>query len=226
MTAIAQETQRDWGALVEALGVFLLIMIYIWWVRLSHPWFAVAVLGLVIGSHLMRAEGLRWLGFAWWNARRAFPAVMPWVAGAAVSIVFFGVILGTVRQTTITQAMLSIFAYTVWGLFQQYLLNGYFVNRLEEFAGKGRQSPVALAAACLFALAHLPNWFLMPVTFVGGYLCARVYLRYRSLYVLAAAHGIIGFCVFLIVPDSISAHFLVGPRYLLEMYGTYPEFLL
>jgi membrane protease YdiL (CAAX protease family) len=81
-------------------------------------------------------------------------------------------------------------------------------------------------AAGLFSLAHLPNWFLMPVTFIGGYVCVRVYLRYRSLYVLALAHGIVGFVLFLIVPDSVSAHFLIGPRYLLLMYESYPELLL
>jgi hypothetical protein len=36
----------------------------------------------------------------------------------------------------------------------------------------------------------------------------------------------VGFCLYLAVPDSVSAHFLVGPRYLLDVYGTYPELLL
>ena len=66
----------------------------------------------------------------------------------------------------------------------------------------------------------------MGVTFVGGYLSAWVYLRYRSLYILGLAHGLLGFVLFLTVPDSISGHFLVGPRYLLDRYGTYPEQLL
>ena len=50
--------------------------------------------------------------------------------------------------------------------------------------------------------------------------------EYRSLYVLAFAHGLVGFFLLLVVPDSVSAHFLVGPRYLLHMYGWYPELLL
>jgi len=66
----------------------------------------------------------------------------------------------------------------------------------------------------------------MPVTLAGGFACTLVYRRHRSLYALALAHGIVGFSLLLVVPDSISAHFLVGPRYLLDRYGTYPELLL
>ncbi len=142
------------------------------------------------------------------------------------SLAALGQTLGTIRQIPLRQALISVLAYIAWGFFQQYLLNAFFVNRLAAFAGEKRPHDVALAAAVLFSLVHLPNWFLMPVTLVGGYLSARVYLRYRSLYVLGLAHGILGFLLFLVVPDSISAHFLIGPRYLINVYGTYPELLL
>jgi membrane protease YdiL (CAAX protease family) len=158
--------------------------------------------------------------------RQALSAVFPWIVVTTFVLLALGLTLGTVRNIGIGQAALSILAYVIWGLFQQYLLNGYFANRLFAFFGKERRGATALTAAALFSLAHLPNWFLMAVTFAGGYVCARVYLRYRSLYVLALAHGMVGFFLFLIVPDSVSAHFLVGPRYVLEMYGTYPEMLL
>lgn len=218
--------ERDWKALCEALGVFLLIMLYIWWVRLYHPWVAAAVLGFVISTHFVHGESSRWLGFGWKNFRGALLAVVPLVTLLALVLVGIGILFGTVRETTVSQAATGIVAYILWGLFQQYLLNGYFVNRLVEFQGKSHGHAVPLAAAALFSLVHLPNWFLMAVTFAGGYVCARVYLHYRNLYVLALAHGLIGFFLFLVVPDSIGAHFLIGPRYLLRMYGTYPEMLL
>jgi hypothetical protein len=217
---------RDWKALFEALGVFTMIMLYIWWVRLYSAWIAAPVLGFVISTHFTHGEGARWLGLGWKNFRAAVPVVMPWVGGVSLALLGAGILFRTVRQTTLRQAALSMVAYVVWGLFQQYMLNGYFVNRFAEFQGKPGGNFVPLTAAALFALAHLPNWFLMPVTFLGGYVCARVYLRYRSLYVLALAHGIVGFFLFLVVPDSVSAHFLVGPRYVIHVYGTYPEMLL
>jgi hypothetical protein len=218
--------ERDWKALNEALGVFLLIMLYIWWVRLYVPWVAAAVLGFVISTHFVHGESSRWLGFGWKNFRLALVAVGPPVTALVLVLMGTGFLLRTVRAASFTQAALGIAAYILWGLFQQYLLNGYFVNRLAEFQGKPRGQAVPLAAAAMFSMVHLPNWFLMAVTFVGGYVCARVYLQYRNLYVLALAHGVVGFFLFLVVPDSIGAHFLVGPRYLLRMYGTYPEMLL
>ncbi|MGE5645239.1 MAG: type II CAAX prenyl endopeptidase Rce1 family protein [Acidobacteriota bacterium] len=216
---------RDWKALGEALGVFSLIMLYIWFIRLYSPWIAAPVLGFVISTHFVHGEGARWLGFGWKNFRAAFRAVMPWVAGVSLALLGAGILFGTARPATLKQAGLGILGYVLWGMFQQYLLNGYFVNRFAEFEGK-QTNTVALAAAAVFALVHLPNWFLMAVTFAGGYICARVYLRYRSLYVLALAHGMVGFFLFFAVPDWISAHFLVGPRYVIQEYGTYPELLL
>ncbi|HOL71872.1 MAG TPA: CPBP family intramembrane metalloprotease [Bryobacteraceae bacterium] len=218
--------QRDWDALLEAVAVFVLIMIYIWWLRLWHAWLWMPLLAGVMLTHWARREHPRRLGFLATGFRQAFAPVLLCTAGICAALLALGALLGTIREVTPARAATGVFGYVGWGLFQQYLLNGYFVNRLAEFAGNpgGQFAPVS--AAVLFSLAHLPNWFLMPVTLAGGYVCARVYLRYRNLYALAIAHGLVGYCLYSIVPDSVSAHFLVGPRYLLEMYGTYPEVLL
>ena len=68
-----------------------------------------------------------------------------------------------------------------------------------------------MMSAALFSGAHLPNWFLMAVTLLLGYLCGRIYRRYNNLYFLGIAHGTVGFLLFLVVPDSISHHLIVGP---------------
>ena len=225
MTATCSN-ERDRTALVEASGVFVATMLYIWWLRLWHPWVIVTLLGFVVGTHFARHESVRRVGFGITEFRRAFPAVFPWIAGLALVIIAAGTLLGTARGLTPLQIAASILVYIAWGLFQQYILNGYFVNRLREYAPDKTKGWVALMAGLLFAVVHTPNWFLMLVTLIGGYVCARVYLRYRSLYLLAIAHGVIGFLLFLYVPDSINGHFLVGPRYLIDCCGIYPELLL
>ena len=102
-----------------------------------------------------------------------------------------------------------------------YVLMGALLNRLpladivfraatRAFA-RSRAAP--LLAALLFSAAHAPNWFLMLVTFVGGYVSATVYLDSRNLYFLGLAHGLFGFLLYLVVPDTISHHLYVGPKW-------------
>jgi membrane protease YdiL (CAAX protease family) len=119
-----------------------------------------------------------------------------------------GILFQTMRGIDFNQGWLGFCSYCLWGLFQQYVLNSYFVNRLSPVTNHA-----ALAAAALFSSAHAPNWFLMPVTLLGGYCCAKVYLRYRNLYFLGLAHGAVGFLLYLVVPDSVSHHLCVGPSW-------------
>ena len=70
-----------------------------------------------------------------------------------------------------------------------------------------------MAAAGLFSLAHLPNPVLTPVTLVWGIAACVLFLRYRNIYTLGLAHGILGLCVAVIVPDSIQHHMRVGIGY-------------
>ena len=76
----------------------------------------------------------------------------------------------------------------------------------------GKVAPV-VAAAGLFSLAHLPNPVLAPVTLVWGIAACVLFLRYRNIYALGLAHGILGLCVAVIVPDSIQHHMRVGIGY-------------
>lgn len=199
-------------ALVEALSMFALIMLYIWALREEHSWLWLVLLALVLSTHWVHGENPRELGFGLATFPAAARSVFPWVLLLAGAIWAGGALAGTLRDVDLEQTTLGVLGYSAWGLFQQYLLNGYFANRLAEYKGDSKGNFVPLVAALLFSLAHLPNWLLMGVTFAGGYACVRVYLRYRNLYMLAIAHGVVGFFLFLAVPDSISSHFRVGPR--------------
>jgi hypothetical protein len=201
-------------ALCEALGLFAFVMLFIWKLHLSRPGLALLVPAFTIATHAARGEAARQLGFGWKDFRGALP-VLSWVAAFAALLLAAGALAGTIRVMTPGRAAWDLGAYVVWGFLQQYLLNAFLANRLAEYTGNSEGRLVALAAAVLFSVAHLPNWFLMVVTFGGGYLSVRVYQRFRSLYVLGIAHAMIAFSLFLAVPDSISGRFHVGPRYLI-----------
>ena len=155
---------------------------------------------MVIASHVYHRETLEKLGFRWAGTRRTFAEFSIPLGALALALLALGIVFRSVRHVTWKSAILSIALYCTWGLFQQYLLNGYFVNRFDDFFAGRKHAVVPILAAALFSLA-------------GGYLCARIYLKYRDLYFLGMAHGIVGFLIYLVVPDTISHHLYVGPKW-------------
>jgi hypothetical protein len=199
-------------AAVEVLGVYALLVLYIWWLHFLYSPLWVLLLALIIATHVLRGETPRMLGFrldTLWPCTRAYA---PFVLLAALGLLGLGVAFHTVRDLSLTDVVQVFLGYCGWGTFQQYLLNGYFVNRLLLITNGSRASAaVPLMAGSLFAGAHALNPFLMAVTFVAGCVAAAVYMKYRNLYFLGLAHALIGTLLVLVVPDSISHHLVVGP---------------
>jgi membrane protease YdiL (CAAX protease family) len=195
-------------ALLEPALVFLSIMAYIWALRFLQPGLWLAILAAMLVSHKVRRERPDALGFHLRNLNACWQEFAPLLAFTALTLVALGLLLQTTRPMSLERALLNWAAYLPWGVFQQYLLNGYFQNRLDAVASR-RAAP--LISAALFSGAHVPNWFLMLVTLALGYCGACIYRRYRNLYFLGLAHGTIGFLLFLVVPDSVSHHLKVGP---------------
>jgi hypothetical protein len=197
---------------LEAVGVFLLILIHVWWVSRHVRLAWLAILVPVIYSHWRHGESFARLGFRRENFLRCVRDFAPLIIGLAGVPLTLGVWFGTLRPSHPMAPVPFVAYYCVWGTFQQYALNGYFVNRLHAAAAPAEQRWVPLLAATLFAAVHAPNWFLVLVTFTLGLLCARIYLTYRNLYFLGIAHGLIGSALYMSVPDWMSLHFHIGPR--------------
>ena len=196
-------------ALAEAMSVFAMIMLYIWRFRSRYPLSWTIILALMLGSHALRRETPAKLGFGLRNLEGALVRFSPVVLLLALALLAAGSIARTIRHITPESGFSSLVLYCGWGLFQQYVVNGYFVSRFMEFS----PARTPLLAAVLFSVAHSPNWFLMLVTFVGGYVSAIVYLDSRNLYFLGFVHGVFGFLIYLVVPDTISHHLYVGPKW-------------
>jgi len=108
--------------------------------------------------------------------------------------------------------LLHASTYLLWSLVQQYLQQSFFFARIERFTANGLRA--SFVTAFLFGLAHLPNPVLTAVTFAGGWILSELFRRYRSLYPLAVAHGLIGLAIAVSVPDHIQHHMRVGLGYL------------
>jgi len=195
-------------AALEAAGFFALIMGYIWIWRLRHPYLFVPMLAAMLLSHALHGENARQLGFGRGSLGECLHRFGPLLIVMALAMLSAGLLLNTTRRMPPDQSFLALFAYLPWGVLQQYLLNGYFLNRFDRaFSPR----PAAWLTAILFAAAHTPNLFLMAVALVGGWCATQVYRRHRNLYFLGMAHAAIGFLLFVTVPDSISHHLEVGP---------------
>ena len=194
----------------EAAGVYLLLLGYIWWGQAhSRAWVLVPV-AAVAASHVARRETPAALGFRLTNLGRCLREVGPWLLALVLGGAALAAALGTAERVLLPRALAVVAGYAPWGLFQQYALNGYFVNRF-AMALRGPRRAALLGAAC-FAGAHAPNWFLVGVTLVAGYLAARAYLVYRNLLFLGLAHAVLGALLVLAVPRSVTHGLRTGPR--------------
>jgi hypothetical protein len=109
-------------------------------------------------------------------------------------------------------AWLGFWAYLFWALVQQFILQDFFLLRLLRLMPT---KPAAIAtAALLFALVHIPNPLLIVLTLVWGAAASVIFLRYRNLYTLALAHGLLGISLAIAVPNAIHHQMRVGLSYL------------
>ena len=196
---------------LEAGAVFFLLLAYIWYFQAIARSSWMILLALVVLSHVVRREspsalGLRREGFIDCARRFAIPVVIVAAIGTALGFAF-----DTVRDVAVWRVAGVLGGYCFWALFQQYLLNGYFTNRLQASLDTRYQFLVAPMAGAMFAAAHLPNPLLMVVTLIGGTVAAAAYQRHRNLFFLAFAHALIGTMIWLAVPDTVSHHLRVGP---------------
>ena len=205
-----KNTLAQWLPVLEPAGVFFLIMLYIWRLRYVRHDSWLIILGLILASHYLHKERAASLGFSLRNFRACAEEMAPALLLLAIALLAMGLLMRTNRPISFDQGLLAFAAYCPWGFFQQYLLNSYFVNRFQAISP---QRHVPVLSAALFSGAHLPNWFLMLVTFAAGYICAKIYLKHRNLWFLGLAHGLIGALLFVVVPDSISHHLNVGPSW-------------
>jgi hypothetical protein len=209
MTTEADRSSRR--AMLEFCVGYALILAAIWTLNPWQRWFYwIAIAWIVVTT---------WIGRPTWKALGlGLPGLVRslWVVGVAAILaglaVYAAFRLHSLHRLHGPTPLIShVWGYLIWAVMQQFLLQIYFLLRLMRLL-PGKAAPV-VAAAGLFSLAHLPNPVLTPVTLVWGIAACILFLRYRNIYTLGLAHGILGLCVAVIVPDSIQHHMRVGIGY-------------
>ncbi|HEX2329491.1 MAG TPA: CPBP family intramembrane glutamic endopeptidase [Candidatus Angelobacter sp.] len=205
-----EHARRQYSPLLAVAIGYSLIVVTIWMPRSTQRhlfWFDVA---FFLTAAILQVRATR---FEWPRLRVSLV-----IAGLGVlvagSILYLGTILGTVHPLFGRPArLLHGSTYLIWAIVQQWIQQGFFFTRLEQFLARGWVA--SFTTASLFGLAHLPNPVLTPITFVGGFLLSEVFRRYRTVVPLGIAHGLVGLAIALAVPDAINHHMRVGLGYLM-----------
>jgi hypothetical protein len=204
-------TRKGRDLLELAVG-YGLILAVIWTPR---PWqrglYWVAILWLVLAT-CVSFDGWSEMGF-----RVSRPLRSSWVIGAALLIASIALAVGS-RYSTVqlpgaaASVVRRYWFYAIWSFVQQFLLLDFVLLRLLRLLSEMRLA--VFAAAALFALAHLPNPILTPLTFIWGLAACLLFLAYRNLYTLGIAHAILGICIAIVVPGAVDHNMRVGLGYL------------
>lgn len=200
--------------LLELISAYGLILAVIWTPMPAQRvlyWLAIIV---VIGLTVLRREKLQALGLAPAHAWQSL-----WIIAAAAVLAVFAVLtarwLGTLHalpRIGHLSARTRIIGYVTWSVVQEFLIQVFVLARLMRLLK--RRSLAITVTALLFAIAHLPNPILIWLTLIWGFVACPLFLRYRNLYTLGLAHGILGLCVAVTVPDAMHHHMRVGLGYL------------
>jgi membrane protease YdiL (CAAX protease family) len=174
----------------------------------------ILALSFIILSHRIRRETARELGWRTDNFLEALKLLALPMMGAALVMVVIGWLTGSLRVAMPEKRANLLwlpFAGIAWGLVQQYVLQAFFNRRAQMVWGRGWIS-VGIVAF-IFALIHLPNWWLAVATFVGGVVWAAVYQRAPNLLALGLSHGLMTWVLISCVPQSALQSLRVGFKY-------------
>lgn len=194
--------------LAELILGFLGIMVILWLPTHQQLIFGPIALLAPLLLVLLRRPGLNELGLGWKGLVSSL-----WILLATTGISWACVLLAQEIGSfhALYEADLAhVGGYVLWTLYQQFLLQDYFMPRLSRMLTSNTAIGVA---AVLFATAHLPNVPLMLASLVWGLVSCWLFRRYRNLYVLGIAQGLLGLSVAVCIPDSMLHHMRVGLGY-------------
>jgi membrane protease YdiL (CAAX protease family) len=128
---------------------------------------------------------------------------------AVLGVLAAGMTIGTLHPRA---AILDNLAELVpWGGAQQWLLQTVVLREARRLLPPKASIVVA---ALLFALVHVPNVFLMSMTFVGALGWCAIYSRYPNIVPLGLSHAVATLALLYAFDDDITGRLRIGQAYL------------
>lgn len=129
----------------------------------------------------------------------------------AAMIVAMAAWAGTLHGELTAKSAYRFVGYSAWSIVQEFIVLGFLFTRIESCFGSRR---AVVYSAGLFAIAHVPNPVLMPVTLAGSLILCEIYRRTRNFLPLGIVHGMIGVAIAVSAPEALLHRMRVGIGYL------------
>ena len=199
-------------AAAEVVIVFAGIVLFIWRLQFTFPNFALFLLGFLVLTFFIHRDTLQNLGIGSRGLISGLKTLaVPTAIASALLILASASVGGLQTSSSTADKLWGLSRYFAWCLFQEFGLQSFFTNRLSAvFKDPNR---TAWASAVVFGAFHIPHPVLIPVTFVGGYLLTRIFMKHRNLVPLAAAQAIVGSLLTVALPAGWQHGLRVGPGY-------------
>jgi len=201
---------------VVLMTTLLLSSLWLWRGRFPGDFYVCLALYLGIGvwSHRRWKESAAEIGVRMDNFGSAFLYGVKLVGPIAVAALLLGAWLGTLQPLPPLdpfKVARGLAWGLVWATLQQYGLACVFYRRLRDLLGS--HWGASIVAAGFFALFHLPNPFLVPVTFGAGIVACQIYRRVPNVFALGLIHLLLSFALQHAFGPDITHHMKVGRGY-------------
>ncbi len=204
----APQSDTSLRTLAELTIGFAAILVVLWLPTREQLIFGPIALLAPLILVLRQKPTLSDLGLHWRGSVSSF-WILPAAAVAATAGILMARAAGTFHELY-KPDLAHVAGYVLWTIYQQFLLQDYFMPRLTRVLN----TDAAIAfAAVLFAMAHLPNVVLTVATLVWGAVSCALFRRCRSVVLLGITQGLLGLCFAVCVPDAYLHHMRVGLGY-------------
>jgi membrane protease YdiL (CAAX protease family) len=213
--SLARDHFSKRAAAVEIAVILTLIYFYIW-ILVSFRNYTIDVLAylsvLLVVCLLqtlhrlpLKVQGLRLDNFV-----RSLKPVAIFTLMLTLALIILALLW--VEFTFRPEMFLRSWWFLLWGPIQQFLLQSVLQLRVRSIVNSrfGR----IFVSSLIFSLVHLPNYYLMVFSFVGGLCWCYLFARHPDIFALGLSHALVDLTLLVIFPPELLGNLRVGPGFL------------
>lgn len=202
------------GAAIEITVILALIYFYIWVLMPLHSYgidivsylfvFIVACFFQVFHKLPLKVQGVRFDNFVI-SLKPVLMVSLVLVCALTVLALLWG------KFILRPEILFRSWWFFLWGPIQQFLLQSVLHLRVRSIV----DSPFGrvFLSALIFSLVHLPNYYLMIFSFVGGFCWCYLFTKYPNLFTLGFSHTVLDLTLLVIFPPKLLGNLRVGPGF-------------